>query len=139
MISKKSRLTEREVKKVLTRWKPFFSYWIVLNYIKNDLDKNRFWIVIWWKSVKTNVDRNFFRRRFYDLVNDSLKNTLAITPPLQDEDKKEVKLEKNKKSYSIKWWKDFVFVIKKQTKLNKKEDDTLKSFKKDIEFLLHKI
>ena len=140
MISKKNRLTEREVKKVLTRWKPFFSYWIVLNYQRNNLDFNRFAIVIWWKSVKNSVERNYFRRLFYDLVSDKLDVI---------------------KSY------DMVFVVKKQTKLDKKEkvkkvnwlkesrevtlgcsegrevtlgyENSIKSFKKDINFLLNKV
>jgi hypothetical protein len=46
VISKKNRLTEREVKKVLGKSKPFFSYGIVLNYIPNKLTHNRFAIVI---------------------------------------------------------------------------------------------
>lgn len=112
MISKENRLSEREVKKVLTRWKPFFSYWLVLNYLKNNLNKNRFAIVIWWKSVKTNVERNYFRRRFYDLVSVCLDNQK---------------------------WIDYVFVVKKQTKLDKKDEKILKSFKQDINFLLNKI
>ncbi len=112
MIPKTNRLSEREVKKVLTRWKPFFSYWIVLNYQKNNLEKNRFAIVIWWKSVKTSVERNFFRRSFYDLVSEKLHEI---------------------KSY------DFVFVVKKQTKLDKKDENIISSFKKDIKFLLNKI
>lgn len=112
MISKKNRLTEREVKKVLTRWKPFFSYGIVLNYMKNNLEKNRFAIVIWWKSVKTNVERVFFRRTYYDIVSGKLES---------------------------KKWIDYVLVVKKKTKLDKKDDNCLKSFKKDINFLLNKI
>ncbi len=112
MISKKNRLTERMVKKVLTRWKPFFSYWVVLNYIKNKKDINRFAVVIWSKSVKTNVDRNFFRRRFYNTVNNKLDNKEGI---------------------------DYVFVVKKQTKLDKKEQKSIKSFDQDINFLLNKI
>jgi len=112
MISKGNRLKEREVKKVLSRWKPFFSYWIVLNYMINKQKKNRYAIVIWWKSVKTNVSRNFFRRKFYDIVSD--------------------KLEQEK-------WIDFVFVVKKQTKLDKKEQNSINSFEKDINFLLNKI
>ena len=112
MISKKNRLSEREVKKVLTRWKPFFSYGIVLNYLKNNLEKNRYAIVIWWKSVKTNVARVFFRRTYYDIVSD--------------------KLEANK-------WIDFVFVVKKQTKLDKTNKESILTFKKDIKFLLNKI
>jgi ribonuclease P protein component len=112
MISKKNRLSEKEVKKVLTRWKPFFSYGIVLNYLKNTLDINRYAIVIWWKSVKTNVVRNYFRRSFYDLVKQNL--------------------QENK-------WLDFVFVIKKQTKLDKNDENSINSFKNDISFLLNKI
>ena len=112
MISKINRLTEREVKKVLTRWKPFFSYGIVLNYMKNNLDKNRFAIVIWWKSVKTNVARVFFRRMYYDIVKDNLDS---------------------------KKWIDFVFVVKKQTKLDKNEEKSIITFKKDIKFLLGKV
>ena len=112
MISKGSRLSEREVKKVLTRWKPFFSYWIVLNYMKNNLEKNRFAIVIWWKSVKTNISRVFFRRLYYDLIREYLDN---------------------------KKWIDFVFVVKKQTKLDKSDENSIISFKKDIKFLLNKI
>jgi len=115
MISKKYRLSEKEVKKVLTRWKPFFSYWIVLNYLKNSLNKNRFAIVIWWKSVKTSVARNMFRRRFYDLVRI-----------------KALDLEKSS-------WIDYVFVVKKQTILDKKDINSIKSFEKDINFLLNKI
>ena len=112
MISKKNRLSEREVKKVLTRWKPFFSYWIVLNHLKNNLNHNRFGIVIWWKSVKTNVQRVFFRRSYYDIVSNKLNS-----------DK----------------WIDYVFVVKKQTKLDKTDDNSILTFKKDIKFLLNKI
>lgn len=112
MISKNNRLSEREVKKVLTRWKPFFSYWIVLNYSKNNLLVNRFAIVIWWKSVNTNVSRVFFRRKFYNLVSNRLVS--------------------NK-------WIDFVFVVKKQNKLDKIDEKSILNFKKDVKFLLNKI
>ncbi len=112
MISKRNRLSEREVKKVLTRWKPFFSYGVVLNYMKNKSQINRYAIVIWWKSVKTNIARVFFRRLYYDIVSDKLNNEN---------------------------WVDFVFVIKKQTKLDKIDKNSINSFKKDINFLLNKI
>ncbi len=112
MISKGNRLTERQVKKVLGKAKPFFSYWIVLNYMKNKEGKNRFAIVLWSKSVKTNVERNFFRRRFYDTV--------------------AKKIEEKK-------WIDYVFVVKKQTKLDKKNKESIISFDKDIKFLLGKV
>lgn len=112
MIAKKYRLTEKETKKVLHKWKPFFSYWIVLNMIKNEYDYNRFSIVIWWKSVKTNIDRNFFRRRFYNTCSDKIIDN--------------------------KVWFDLVFLVKKQTKLDKKEQSSILSFDKDLNFLLDK-
>lgn len=112
MISKKNRLSEREVKKVLSRWKPFFSYWMVLNYMKNNIEKNRFAIVIWWKSVQTNITRVFFRRLYYDIVTNNLEN---------------------------KKWIDYVFVVKKQTKLDKNNKNSINSFKKDVKFLLNKV
>lgn len=112
MIKKKFRLTERDVKRVLQKWEPFFSYGVVLNKQKNKLDFNRFAIVISAKSVKTNVERNFFRRRFYDFI--SSKNFL-----------------KN--------WFDFVFVVKNKTKFDKKNKDSLNSFYKDLNFLISKI
>jgi hypothetical protein len=51
MIKKIYRLRQREVKKVLQRAKPFFSYGIVLNVFENKLNYNRFAIVIGSKSV----------------------------------------------------------------------------------------
>ena len=112
MIPKKNRLSEREVKKVLTRWKPFFSYWIVLNHLKNNLGYNRYAIVIWGKSVRINVERVFFRRKYYDIVSNRLNSTN---------------------------WIDYVLVVKKKTKLDKKDDNSILSFVKDIKFLLNKI
>lgn len=130
MIPKINRLTEREVKKVLTRWKPFFSYWIVLNYQKNNLDINRFAIVIWWKSVKTSVERNYFRRRFFDLVRGSI-NFLPFSKGVSEGGG--IKENNTIKSY------DLVFVVKKQTKLDKKDENSINSFMKDIKFLLNKV
>ncbi|MDD2907846.1 MAG: ribonuclease P protein component [Candidatus Gracilibacteria bacterium] len=112
MIAKKYRLTEKETKKVLHKGKPFFSYGIVLNLLKNDLPYNRFSIVIGGKSVKTSIDRNFFRRKFYDKCSG--------------------KIENSGQSY------DLVFVVKKQTKLEKKEVSSIISFEKDLSFLLDK-
>ena len=116
MIAKKFRLTEKEVKKVLTRWKPFFAYGVVLNQIPNREWCNRFWIVIGAKSVNTNVTRVFFRRRFYDTIRDS--------KIFQEEEVK---------------WVDFVFVVKKQTKLDRKDKQAIKSFEKDLNFLINKV
>ncbi|MDP2090014.1 MAG: ribonuclease P protein component [Candidatus Gracilibacteria bacterium] len=139
MIPKLNRLTEKEVKKVLTRGKPFFSYGIVLNYQKNNLEKNRFAIVIGGKSVKTSVERNFFRRSFYDLVRNSI-NFLPFSKGAPGRkyswgvpEGGGIKDNNTNKSY------DFVFVVKKQTKLDKNDENIINSFKKDIKFLLSKI
>lgn len=115
MISKEYRLQEREVKKVLRMRKPFFSSGLVLNSIPNRLEHNRFAIVIWWKSVDSNVSRNFFRRRFYDTV-------ASIIFPQKSEETK-----------------DYVFVVKKQTKLSQKNIESYQSFLKDILFLIRKM
>ncbi len=114
MIKKINRLNENEVKKVLRIWKPFFSYWVVLNKIKSKLPQSRFWIVIWSKSVKNNVTRNFFRRRFYDFASWFLNG-------------------QHNDIY------DMVFVVKKSTKLDKNDKDVVSSFDKDIKFLISKI
>jgi len=114
VISKKYRLHEREVKKVLQRWKPFFSYSVVLNYAKNKVWYSRFAIVIWAKSVTDNITRNFFRRRFYDTV----------------WEKPEIDQNNNY---------DYVFVVKKRTKLDKKNEASVQDFLKDIKFLTKKI
>jgi len=112
VIAKKYRLTEKETKKVLHKWKPFFSYWIVLNIMKNTLCYNRFSIVIGWKSINTNVDRNFFRRKFYNKCSSNINV--------------------NWESY------DLVYVVKKQTKLEKKQETSIITFEKDLNFLLDK-
>ena len=66
MIAKKYRLKEREVKKVLQKGKPFFSYSIVFNRIPNRLRYSRFGIVISGKSVPNAIVRNIYRRIFYE-------------------------------------------------------------------------
>ena len=116
MIAKKFRLTEKEVKKVLTRWKPFFAYGVVLNQVPNRAWCNRFGIVIGAKSVNTNVTRVCFRRRFYDAI--------KVSKLFQEEALKGV---------------DFVFVVKKQTKLDRKDEQAIKSFEKDLNFLINKV
>lgn len=112
MIKKKFRLKEKDVKRVLQKWEPFFSYGIVLNKQKNKLNYNRFAIVISSKSVVSNVERNFFRRRFYDLVSESKISSI---------------------------WLDFVFVVKNKVKLWKKIDWSFTLFRKDLKFLINKI
>lgn len=112
MLKKSLRLTEREVRRVIWKWKPFFSYWIVLNKLKNRKNYSRFAIVIWWKSTKTAVSRNFFRRRFYDFMRE--------------------------KTSEIEKWFDYVFIVKKNLKLFSKQSESIKAFDKDILFLLSK-
>ncbi len=112
MLKKKYRLKQKNVKRVLQKWEPFFSYNIVLNRQKNKLDYNRFAIIISGKSVYTNVERNFFRRKFYDFI---AKNDI------------------------LKKWFDFVFVIKTKSKFDKKNPESLAIFRKDLNFLINKI
>lgn len=114
MIWKKFRLKEREVKKVLQKWKPFFSYHIVLNSFKNKLDYNRFALVISSKSTKNAVERNFFRRSFYN----NLKPFI---------------FKNSQDSFC-----DIVFVVKNKSKFDKREIESIKSFDKDLSFLLKK-
>lgn len=117
MIKKQLRLKENEVKKVLQKGKPFFSYGLVLNKFINRLWHDRFAIVISWKSVVNNISRNFFRRLFYNEISKSyLLNDVFKNP-----------------SY------DMVFVVKIKNKLDRKSSEILKSFLKDIRFLLSKI
>jgi len=115
MIKKIYRLRQREVKKVLQRAKPFFSYGIVLNVFENKLNYNRFAIVIGSKSVNSAVERNFFRRRFYDYI---VENNLI-----------EKKIKKTWVFY------DLVYVVKKQTKLDKRDKRAIFKFKNDLTFL----
>lgn len=112
MIKKIYRLSELQVKKVLSKRKPFFSYWVILNTLNNNLNHNRFAVILSWKSVKNSIERNFFRRKFYEIISKKI-------------------LEKSN-------WKcsDFVFLVKKETKLDKKDFESIKSFEKDINFLL---
>jgi len=113
MLKKIYRLKEREVKKVLSKSKPFFSYNIVSNSLKNKFNYNRFWIIISSKSVNNNVTRVFFRRLFYDLVKQKINLNLNET-------------------------KDFVFLVKKQFKLDLKDKKIITKFVDDINFLLYK-
>jgi len=114
MIKKIYRLKEKDVKKVLKFWKPFFSYWIVLNKVLNKLPYSRFSLVLGSKVVNTNITRNFFRRRYYNYIDDVIKaNSL-------------------KKNY------DVTLVVKKKIKLDMKDKSSLFSFDKDLRFLIKK-
>ena len=130
MIKKRFRLREREVKKVLGKVKPFFSSWIILNKKENKKSFNRFAIVISSKSVNTNVTRVFFRRKFFDKISESkLFNNLS---PLG------LPLKKEENINRVKYF-DFVFVVKKQTKLDRKDLNSIKSFENDLNFLIKKV
>lgn len=114
MLKKAYRLKENEVKKVLKYKKPFFSYWVNANITKTYNNSNRFAIIISWKCVKNNVNRVFFRRKFYNLV------------------KKDLFLKNNS-------FFDIVFIVKKEKILDKKDLESIKLFEKDIRFLIKKI
>ncbi len=140
MIAKKYRLTEREVKKVLQKGKPFFSYGIVVNFMRNTAGYNRFAVVIGGKSVNTNVTRVCFRRRFYDTI----RSSWLYSIPLSKGEGLGVRVEKeeeregyvrvsNKPSY------DYVFVVKKKLQLDRKKGDTVELFDKDLNFLIKKV
>jgi ribonuclease P protein component len=109
MLAKKFRLHEREVKKVLHKGKPFFSYSIVFNVFPNTLWHSRFAIVIGWKSVPNAVIRNKYRRAYYDIAYKYTQKNL---------------------------W-DVVCVVKKQTKLDAAEQ-SLKKIESEINYLFEK-
>ena len=109
MLAKKYRLQEREVKKVLHKGKPFFSYSIVFNVIPNKLGYSRFAIVIGWKSVPTNVVRNTYRRAYYNIC----------------------------QKYIGKSYGDVVCVVKKKTKLGR-EDVEVQKIESEINYLFEK-
>lgn len=114
MLSKKNRLKEREVKKVLQKWKPFFSQDIVANILVHKWNEHRFAIVLSWKSVRNSVERNFFRRIFYRIMQEVAQSYVWV------------------QKY------DCVFVVKKQMKLIQNDEKSVANFKKDIHFLLEK-
>jgi ribonuclease P protein component len=111
MLKKILRLNEREVKKVLIQKKPFFSYGIVLNHARNMIGHMRCGIVISAKSVENNVNRVFFRRLFYDIVQKEANFSLP---------------------------NDVVFVVKKDTKLEKRNTESIQQFQNDVKFLIKK-
>lgn len=111
MISKEYRLTENEVKKVLHRKKPFFSYTCIANTSSNRLNHGRCWILLSSKCTKGSVNRNFWRRKFYDFSLDFLKKNQT----------------------------DVVLVMKKWTTLDYKNPEHIAEFEKNLHFLYKKI
>lgn len=111
MIAKIFRLNENQVKKVLQKKKPFFSYWIVANTIKNSLGHSRIGIVLNSAQTKWSVNRNRIRRHIYDL-----------SAP-----------------YILGLGVDIVYMFKKRTLLNSKDTLLMAEIAKDIPFLMRKI
>lgn len=67
MIAKEYRLTEHEVRKVLSRRKPFFSYMFIANTLSNTTKTGRIGILLSSKVARGSVNRNYWRRTFYDI------------------------------------------------------------------------
>ncbi|MFZ2255793.1 MAG: ribonuclease P protein component [Patescibacteria group bacterium] len=74
MIAKEYRLTERELRKVLSKRKPFFSYMFIANILENKVEHGRIGILLSSKVARGSVNRNFWRRRFYDISLEYLGN-----------------------------------------------------------------
>jgi ribonuclease P protein component len=111
MISKKNRLTENEVKKVLAKRKPFFSHTMVANVYPNKLGYARIGIVLSAKQTRGSVNRNSFRRMIYDL-------TVPSLPKISQ---------------------DIVFLCKKGILLDHKDEASRASIERDTVFLLRTI
>ncbi len=111
MIAKLFRLTESDVGKVLKRKKPFFSYTLVANVTKNQLAHARFGIILSGKVTKTSVDRNFYRRMFFELARPYIEKSTF----------------------------DIVLVVKKGNVLTRKNPEHIANFEKEVTFLLKKI
>ena len=110
MLRKNYRLSERDVKKVLRGQKPFFSHRLSLHVRPNRERHGRFGIVIGGKNVPSAVCRNFFRRRFYDMVRSISERPVG----------------------------DMLFVVKRGIVLSMRDADMVRGFHEDITFLLRK-
>lgn len=110
MIAKKYRLSENEIRKVFARKKPFFSYMLVANVAKNNLPYSRVAIFLSSKVTKWSVNRNSFRRIFYN------NSTIINTP-----------------------WYDIVILPKKWTILSHKNPEDIKNFIWNLSFIYQKI
>ncbi|GAB0175299.1 MAG: hypothetical protein HHAS10_11780 [Candidatus Altimarinota bacterium] len=111
MIAKKYRLTENEVQKVLRARKPFFSHILVANVFPNKFGYARIGIVLSAKQTRGSVNRNSIRRMVYDLCRDELQKTSN----------------------------DIVFVAKKGTIFDYKNQAHCSNIQRDIVFLLRNI
>ena len=111
MISKLYRLNEKELRKVLSKKKPFFSYTLIANTFPNALDHGRCAILLSGKQAKWSVNRNHFRRYFYNIS----------------------------RQYIGEHSFDVVFVPKKWTIYNYKDPGKKEEFARDIHFLWKQI
>jgi len=111
MIAKKYRFTERELRKVLSRRKPFFSYMFIANIMNSRESHGRVGILLSSKIARGSVNRNYWRRQFYDISYPYIRD-LPV---------------------------DVVLVPKKWTLLDHKNKTQLAEFEKNIQFLYKKI
>ncbi len=114
MIAKQYRLTESQIGKVLRFRKPFFSNVMIVNVSDNRLAHPRFAIILSGKVAKTSVDRNVYRRKFYDLCAPFLQ-----IPGVAG--------------------KDLVFVAKKGNIFFRRDEVMLQKFTREIQELLRKV
>lgn len=69
MLPKNYRLTkEKDIKRVLSTGKPFFSPFFRLKYAKNGLEQSRFSVVVSAKVSKKAVIRNKLRRQVQEII-----------------------------------------------------------------------
>ena len=120
MIAKRFRLTESQLGKVLKNKKPFLSNLLIANAARNGLEVSRFALILSGKVAKTSVDRNFYRRKFYDRVAHYLKtlnesNTSNITGT------------------------DTSFVVQKGNICNRRDAMMIAKFEIEVDMLLRKI
>lgn len=83
MIAKKYRLSERELRKVFREKKPFFSYMMIANVRKNQFPHSRVGILLSGKNTPGSVNRNAFRRIFYDNSREILEKNYDIVVVLK--------------------------------------------------------
>lgn len=117
MIAKQYRLTERELGKVLSRRKPFFSYQFIANVLTNRLPYDRVALLLPGKVARGSVNRNFWRRHFYTESSRMIYDRATTSNEHFD----------------------IVVVPKKGTILDKKNHEHLAEFEKNIQFLYRKI
>jgi ribonuclease P protein component len=110
MISKSFRLTEQQIRKVLSNKKPFFSYIFIANTRPNTRKHWRIGILLSWKQARWSVNRNTIRRKIYDLSKiylDHINHDIVLVPK-----KGMIFDSKNEKSIE-EMEKNIIFLLKK--------------------------